>query len=136
MDLFQQKAAMLPLYLLAFAGESVWMIMPVLLHEGMFLLLPVAMIHTYHCLSRLSFPLYVLKATVQAYSQLLPGSCNFESNTCGYTSDADFTSWNLHKDGTAEHLQSSKFEGIFILESCIKCRLSFSSLWLFEELQA
>ncbi|XP_030291777.1 MAM domain-containing protein 2-like [Sparus aurata] len=57
MDLFQQKAAMLPLYLLAFA------------------------------------------ATVQAYSQLLPGSCNFESNTCGYTSDADFTSWNLHKDG-------------------------------------
>ncbi|XP_060917468.1 MAM domain-containing protein 2-like isoform X1 [Labrus mixtus] len=45
--------------------------------------------------------LYLLTfaATVQAQSQLLPGSCNFESNTCGYTSDADFTSWILHKDG-------------------------------------
>ncbi|XP_020491729.2 MAM domain-containing protein 2 isoform X2 [Labrus bergylta] len=45
--------------------------------------------------------LYLLTfaATVQAQSQLLPGSCNFESNTCGYTSDADFTSWTLHKDG-------------------------------------
>ncbi|XP_073333904.1 MAM domain-containing protein 2-like [Pagrus major] len=57
MDLFQQKAVMLPLYLLAFA------------------------------------------ATIQANNQLLPGSCNFESNTCGYTSDADFFSWTLHKDG-------------------------------------
>ncbi|KAM4533199.1 MAM domain-containing protein 2 [Fundulus diaphanus] len=38
-------------------------------------------------------------ATVQVYSRLLPGSCNFESNTCGYTSDADFTSWALHRDG-------------------------------------
>ncbi|XP_074473290.1 MAM domain-containing protein 2-like [Sebastes fasciatus] len=56
-DLFPEKAAMLPFYLLTFA------------------------------------------AAVQAYDQLLPGSCNFESNTCGYTSDADFTSWTLHKDG-------------------------------------
>ncbi|XP_028274030.1 MAM domain-containing protein 2-like [Parambassis ranga] len=46
-------------------------------------------------------PLYLLTfvATIQAYIQLLPGSCNFESNTCGYTSDADFTSWTLHNDG-------------------------------------
>ncbi|XP_045922078.1 MAM domain-containing protein 2-like isoform X1 [Micropterus dolomieu] len=46
-------------------------------------------------------PLYFLTfaATIQAHNQLLPGSCNFESNTCGYTSDADFTSWTLHKDG-------------------------------------
>ncbi|KAM7369321.1 hypothetical protein PAMP_013597 [Pampus punctatissimus] len=56
-DLFPQKTAMLPFYLLTFA------------------------------------------ATIQAHNQLLPGSCNFESNTCGYTSDADFTSWTLHKDG-------------------------------------
>ncbi|XP_044030229.1 MAM domain-containing protein 2-like [Siniperca chuatsi] len=56
-DLFPQKAAMLPLYFLTFA------------------------------------------ATIQAHNQLLPGSCNFESNTCGYTSDSDFTSWTLHKDG-------------------------------------
>ncbi|KAM9338184.1 MAM domain-containing protein 2-like [Symphorus nematophorus] len=46
-------------------------------------------------------PLYLLTfaATIQAHNQLLPGSCSFESNTCGYTSDADFTSWTLHKDG-------------------------------------
>ncbi|XP_070706664.1 MAM domain-containing protein 2-like [Pempheris klunzingeri] len=46
-------------------------------------------------------PLYLLTfvATIRAHSQLLPGSCNFESDTCGYTSDADFTSWTLHKDG-------------------------------------
>uniref|UniRef100_A0A3P9IGI6 MAM domain containing 2 n=1 Tax=Oryzias latipes TaxID=8090 RepID=A0A3P9IGI6_ORYLA len=34
-----------------------------------------------------------------AQSQLLPGSCNFESSTCGYTSEPDFMSWTLHKDG-------------------------------------
>ncbi|XP_008274608.1 MAM domain-containing protein 2-like [Stegastes partitus] len=47
------------------------------------------------------FPFYLLTlaATIQAHKLLLPGSCNFESNTCGYTSDADFTSWTLHKDG-------------------------------------
>ncbi|XP_047426075.1 MAM domain-containing protein 2-like [Mugil cephalus] len=47
----------------------------------------------------LPFYLLTLAASIQAYSQLLPGSCNFESNTCGYTSDADFTSWTLQKDG-------------------------------------
>lgn len=47
----------------------------------------------------LPFYLLTFAATIQAYDQLLPGSCNFESNTCGYTSDADFTSWTLHKDG-------------------------------------
>uniref|UniRef100_A0A1A8R341 MAM domain containing 2b n=1 Tax=Nothobranchius rachovii TaxID=451742 RepID=A0A1A8R341_9TELE len=40
-----------------------------------------------------------LFATIQAHNLLLPGSCNFDSSTCGYTSDADFTSWTLHKDG-------------------------------------
>uniref|UniRef100_A0A8C3ASD4 MAM domain containing 2 n=1 Tax=Cyclopterus lumpus TaxID=8103 RepID=A0A8C3ASD4_CYCLU len=46
----------------------------------------------------LTFLLLLLLSTL-AHSQLLPGSCNFESNTCGYTSDEDFTSWALHKDG-------------------------------------
>uniref|UniRef100_A0A3Q3WTH4 MAM domain-containing protein n=1 Tax=Mola mola TaxID=94237 RepID=A0A3Q3WTH4_MOLML len=58
------------------------------------------MIHTYHSFSPLIFSLCLLKAIIQAHSQLLPGSCNFESDTCGYTSDADFTSWTLHKDGS------------------------------------
>lgn len=36
---------------------------------------------------------------VQARTLPLPGSCNFESSTCGYTSDQDFKSWSLKKDG-------------------------------------
>lgn len=47
----------------------------------------------------LSFYLLSFVATIQAHNQLLPGSCNFESSTCGYTSDPDFTSWTLHTDG-------------------------------------
>uniref|UniRef100_A0A3B4TCJ5 MAM domain containing 2 n=1 Tax=Seriola dumerili TaxID=41447 RepID=A0A3B4TCJ5_SERDU len=47
----------------------------------------------------LPFYLLTFAATIQAYIQLLPGSCNFESNTCGYTSDTDFMRWTLHKDG-------------------------------------
>ncbi|XP_005725622.1 MAM domain-containing protein 2 [Pundamilia nyererei] len=43
--------------------------------------------------------LLTFAVNIQANSQLLPGSCNFESNTCGYTSDADFMSWTLQKDG-------------------------------------
>ncbi|XP_029940563.1 MAM domain-containing protein 2 [Salarias fasciatus] len=47
----------------------------------------------------LPFYLLTLAAIIQAHSQLLPGSCSFESDTCGYTSDADFHSWVLHRDG-------------------------------------
>ncbi|KAE8284827.1 Thyroid hormone-induced protein B Precursor [Larimichthys crocea] len=47
----------------------------------------------------LSFYLLTFAVSIQAHNQLLPGSCNFESNTCEYTSDAGFTSWTLHKDG-------------------------------------
>ncbi|CAG5867178.1 MAM domain-containing protein 2-like [Menidia menidia] len=47
----------------------------------------------------LPFYLLTFAATIQAHNQLLPGSCNFESNTCGYTSDSEFASWTLQKDG-------------------------------------
>lgn len=47
----------------------------------------------------LMLSLLVFAASVRAQNQLLPGSCSFESNTCGYTSDPDFTTWTLHKDG-------------------------------------
>ncbi|XP_061590486.1 MAM domain-containing protein 2-like isoform X1 [Cololabis saira] len=47
----------------------------------------------------LLFYLLTFFASIKAQNQLLPGSCNFESNTCGYTSDADFTRWALHEDG-------------------------------------
>ncbi|KAJ3605003.1 hypothetical protein NHX12_027054 [Muraenolepis orangiensis] len=41
----------------------------------------------------------VLAPTVSSQSQLLPGSCDFESNTCGYKPDTHFMSWTLNKDG-------------------------------------
>nr|XP_057918491.1 MAM domain-containing protein 2-like isoform X1 [Doryrhamphus excisus]XP_057918499.1 MAM domain-containing protein 2-like isoform X1 [Doryrhamphus excisus] len=47
----------------------------------------------------LSFYLLALAAAIRAHTALLPGSCNFEADTCGYTSDADFTTWTLHEDG-------------------------------------
>ncbi|XP_059214570.1 MAM domain-containing protein 2-like [Centropristis striata] len=47
----------------------------------------------------LLFYVLTLAASIQANHQLLPGSCSFESNTCGYTSDAAFSSWTLHRDG-------------------------------------
>ncbi|TNN41506.1 MAM domain-containing protein 2 [Liparis tanakae] len=31
--------------------------------------------------------------------QLLPGSCNFELGTCGYTSDAEHGSWSVNEEG-------------------------------------
>lgn len=66
-------------------------------NEGMFALMPAAVIHTYRLVSLLFFSLP--EAIAQAQSQLLLGSCNFETSTCGYTSDGEFTSWSLHKDG-------------------------------------
>ena len=50
-DLFPQKAAMLPFYLLTFAGEHVFNGCAILGHEGMFMLMPFIIIHTYHSLS-------------------------------------------------------------------------------------
>ncbi|XP_077441552.1 MAM domain-containing protein 2-like [Vanacampus margaritifer] len=50
-------------------------------------------------IAMLPFCLLALVAAIQAHKQLLPGSCNFEANTCGYMSDADFNSWTLNKDG-------------------------------------
>ncbi|KAM4634399.1 MAM domain-containing protein 2-like [Polymixia lowei] len=58
-----------------------------------------------------SFFLLTVAATVQVQSQLLPGSCNFESNTCGYMSDADFMSWTLNGDGRFVMVDASLEEG-------------------------
>ncbi|XP_032395926.1 MAM domain-containing protein 2 [Etheostoma spectabile] len=55
----------------------------------------------------LAFYLLTFAATIQAQNQLLQGSCNFESDTCGYTSDADFASWTLHKDGRFVELDTA-----------------------------
>ncbi|XP_010876180.2 MAM domain-containing protein 2 [Esox lucius] len=44
------------------------------------------------------FYLFLLFATVPAQTKFMPGSCNFESSTCEYTSDAGFMSWMLNKE--------------------------------------
>ena len=36
-----------------------------------------------------------------AQQQLLPGSCNFELGTCGYTSDPEYGTWSMNEEGTA-----------------------------------
>lgn len=89
---------MLQVYLLIFAGEySFNACQSWVKNEGTFVLMPVAVIHTYRLVSLLFFSLP--KAIVRAHSQLLLGSCNFESSICGYTSDGEFAGWSLHKDG-------------------------------------
>lgn len=40
-------------------------------------------------------------------AQLLPGSCNFELGTCGYTSDPHYGSWEINEEG---HLISLEWE--------------------------
>ncbi|CAL8387057.1 unnamed protein product [Boreogadus saida] len=46
-----------------------------------------------------SLLLFTFVASVCSQSKLLPGSCDFESSTCGYTPDTHFRSWTLNKDG-------------------------------------
>ncbi|XP_047446809.1 MAM domain-containing protein 2a [Mugil cephalus] len=36
---------------------------------------------------------------VHAQQLLLPGSCNFELGSCGYTSDPDYGSWSMNEEG-------------------------------------
>ncbi|KAL0965439.1 hypothetical protein UPYG_G00281290 [Umbra pygmaea] len=49
-------------------------------------------------MAMLPFYIPLLIATVHAQKRNMPGSCTFESSTCGYTSDPDFTNWMLNKD--------------------------------------
>ncbi|KAM7417005.1 hypothetical protein PAMA_018877 [Pampus argenteus] len=51
-----------------------------------------------------SFCLTLLQALllcrfIRAQQQLLPGSCNFELGTCGYTFDPEYGSWNMDEEG-------------------------------------
>ncbi|XP_067114255.1 MAM domain-containing protein 2-like [Osmerus mordax] len=56
----------------------------------------------------LPFLLLAVVATVQAQ---LPGSCNFEADTCGYTSDPLFTSWTLNPEGNFITVDSVQQQG-------------------------
>lgn len=46
------------------------------------------------------FLLLSLFTVVASIPSQLRGSCNFETDTCGYTSDPEFTSWTYNRDGT------------------------------------
>ena len=42
----------------------------------------------------------LLCGLLRAQQLLLPGSCNFELGTCGYTSDPESGSWSMNEEGT------------------------------------
>lgn len=44
--------------------------------------------------------LLLLSGLSRAQPLLLPGSCNFELGTCGYTSDPDYGDWSMNEEGT------------------------------------
>lgn len=41
----------------------------------------------------------LLCGLLRAQQLLLPGSCNFELGTCGYTSDPQYGSWSMNEEG-------------------------------------
>ncbi|KAK2845655.1 hypothetical protein Q7C36_010509 [Tachysurus vachellii] len=43
--------------------------------------------------------LLVVVLAVRAHRHLLPGSCSFESDTCGYTSDPAHATWTVNNEG-------------------------------------
>ncbi|KAM9393781.1 MAM domain-containing protein 2a [Pholidichthys leucotaenia] len=47
----------------------------------------------------LIFCVLPLSALLSAQQMLLPGSCNFELDTCGYTSEPAYGSWSMNEDG-------------------------------------
>lgn len=48
---------------------------------------------------------------VRAQQLLLPGSCNFELGTCGYTSDPDYGSWSMNEEGHLITVDSAFLDG-------------------------
>ncbi|XP_026167718.1 MAM domain-containing protein 2a isoform X3 [Mastacembelus armatus] len=47
----------------------------------------------------LTLRVLLLCGFLSAQQQLLPGSCNFELGTCGYTSDPEYGSWRMNEEG-------------------------------------
>lgn len=52
----------------------------------------------------LSLAVLLLCRFLRAQQQLMPGSCNFELGTCGYTSDPEYGSWSMNEEGTVSSL--------------------------------
>ncbi|XP_030647650.1 MAM domain-containing protein 2a, partial [Chanos chanos] len=51
----------------------------------------------------------VVSVFVRARVQLLPGSCTFENDTCGYQSDVDYAAWTMYEEGRFIMADSSLF---------------------------
>lgn len=49
--------------------------------------------------SALPAVLLLLCRLVHAQQLLLPGSCNFELGSCGYTSDPNYGRWSMNEEG-------------------------------------
>ncbi|KAI1904928.1 hypothetical protein AGOR_G00010730 [Albula goreensis] len=48
---------------------------------------------------------------IVARTQTLPGSCNFETGTCGYVSDPSYSRWTLNQDGHFIEVDSPLMKG-------------------------
>ncbi|KAG9354042.1 hypothetical protein JZ751_012166, partial [Albula glossodonta] len=48
---------------------------------------------------------------IVARTQTLPGSCNFETGTCGYVSDPSYSRWTLNQDGRFIEVDSPLMKG-------------------------
>ncbi|XP_028270677.1 MAM domain-containing protein 2a isoform X2 [Parambassis ranga] len=58
-------------------------------------------------MSRLCLSLRVLLLCVCVRARQLPGSCSFELDTCGYSSDPNYGSWTVNKEGHLISVDSS-----------------------------
>ncbi|XP_018615486.2 MAM domain-containing protein 2a isoform X2 [Scleropages formosus] len=59
-----------------------------------------------------AFCLLALLALPTAWAQqLLPGSCNFEHNTCGYSSDPAYARWTINEEGRFITVDTSFMDG-------------------------
>lgn len=65
----------------------------------------------------------VLVLVAKAHRHLLPGSCNFESGTCGYSSDPAHATWTVNDEGNdfqiQRHLDLNIIYTLFILIWCL-----------------
>ncbi|XP_056888182.1 MAM domain-containing protein 2a isoform X2 [Takifugu flavidus] len=55
--------------------------------------------------------LLLLSGLSRAQPLLLPGSCNFELGTCGYTSDPDYGNWSMNEEGHLISIDSASLRG-------------------------
>nr|XP_057926117.1 MAM domain-containing protein 2a isoform X2 [Doryrhamphus excisus] len=54
---------------------------------------------------------FLLRGILLTQQEVLPGSCTFDTNTCGYTSHAPHDNWNINQQGHLITVESSSLRG-------------------------